>query len=198
MIAKVTTAREDSTVTISSRKAKEINVRSGDIVVLVGRRRNASYAQVAIGEKAFKNDDSCSISQNLAYNLRLRQDDKVKVVPMKSMDHEEPRSGDLLLMKAKEVAQVTSVSFAPVDDSLNALTSSEGGDDLSDDEILERFVRPYLNSNDGNFQLLKKGHLISLRDESGRRLEFYVSQMELEDTEDDDGKTEGKFVKYLI
>ena len=189
---KAITAREDSTVTVSFRKAKELKVKDGDLVVLVGRRRNAAYAQVAIGDKSMKDDDSCSISQNLASNLRLRQDDKIKVVSLKSVDHDEPRSGDLLLMQTKKVAQATSVSFAPLEDSLNALTSSEGGDELSDDEILERFVRPYVDSNDGELQLLKKGHLICLRDESGRRLDFYVSHLELEEAETEDEKTEGK------
>lgn len=184
------TAPEDSTIGISSRKAKELKVKGGDVVVLVGRRRNAAYAQIAVVDRSMKDGDSCSISQNLATNLRLRQDDKVKLIPLKSVHQDEPRSGDLLLLKTKEVPRATSVTFAPVEDSLNALISSEGGDELSDDEIMERFVRPYARANDGELQMLKKGHLIHLRDENSHQLEFYVSQMELDEVVPDGEKNE--------
>jgi hypothetical protein len=197
IIFKIITAGEDSTVTISSRKAKELKVKEGDVVVLIGRRRNASYAHVAITDSSKESTktktDLCVISQNLASNLRLRQDDKVKIVPLKSVNHDESRSGDLLLLKTDEVRQATSISLAPVEDSLNALISSEGGDELSNDEILDRFVRPYFAGSDDEVQLLKQGHLISLRDESGRRLEFYVTLMEFDESATDDEKADGTY-----
>lgn len=173
-------------------------MKDGDAVVLVGRRRHASYGRVVIGgsskKKSGDSEGICTISQNMAYNLRLRQDDKVKVVPLKSADHDEARSGDLLLLKAKEPPTAVSVTFAPVEDSLNSLTSSEGGDELSDDEILQRFVQPYVENSDDNLVLLKQGHLLTLRDENDRRLEFYVSNVELEvESAEADGDAEGMY-----
>lgn len=121
---------------------------------------------------------SCTISENLAANLRLRQDDKIKVVPLSSEDAVlGERSGDLLLI-AHPPAKATAVTFAPVEDSWNNLVSGEGGDDISDEEIMERFVKPFLEERGA---ILKKGHTLKLRDENGKLLEMIVTHMYLEE-----------------
>jgi transitional endoplasmic reticulum ATPase len=172
-------------VVISPSKAKELGVKSGDIVVIIGRRRRATYARVAVakGKKAV-----CTISENLASNLRIRKGDKVKVEPLSDKSSDETRTGDMVLLKRSTAPKAASVTFSPVLDSLSSLEAGEGGDELSDEEILSRFVTPYLESN----TLLKKGHLLTLRDENNKKLELIVTHMEIEDepleeeAEDDD------------
>jgi hypothetical protein len=195
-----TSALDDFTVSISPKKAAELNVALGDLVVIVGRRRRAMYGRVAIASKGQttsssingKEDACCVISANMASNLRLRHDDKLKlVVPgaeekngespsQDSVVAKDDRSGDLLLVSKPNPSIVASVTFAPLEDSIAALQSSEGGDDISDDEILRRFLKPYTDGADGVAALVKKGHLLTLRDDSGRRLEVVVSHVELE------------------
>ena len=182
-----TTAAQDSTVTLSASKAKELGVTRGDVVLVIGRRRRAAYARVAIDKKT-KKSGSCGVRPNLAANLRLRQDDKVKVEPLKeNSDADDERSGDLLLLQ-KEPQAIASVTFSPVEDSLQALVASEGGDMLDDAEIQARFVTPYLES--GGDALLKQDHMLTLRDENNKKLEFYVSHIQLEGA-DEAEETEG-------
>lgn len=188
---------QDSTVTLSASKAKELGVSAGDVVVLVGRRRHAAYGRVAIDSKKVGKKGSSSsvvtVSQNTAANLRLRQDDKVKVEPLQT-DKEDAgdRSGDLLLVQQQPV-NVASVTLSPVEDSLNALVASEGGDTIDDSEILGRFVEPYLEiKGEGNDAMLKQNHLLTLRDENGKKLEFYVTRVALEgDEEEEEAEKEG-------
>ena len=71
------TAASDSTVSISTKKAAELGVKSGDVVKVIGRRRRFSFATINIG----KGRKGCSVSKVLAGNLRLRTGDKMKVVP---------------------------------------------------------------------------------------------------------------------
>jgi len=175
-----TTALEDSTVLLSSSKAKELGVGAGDTVVLIGRRRAASYGIVQIASKKKAKFTSCTLSANLAANLRLRQDDKVKVVPLtktkESDDDEGNRSGDLVLLDNDKPIKVTAVTFSPIEDSLVALESNEGGDELTDEEIKERFIDPYLTTDGA---MIKQGHALKLRDENGKALDFMVSFVEL-------------------
>jgi transitional endoplasmic reticulum ATPase len=173
-------------VVIAPTKAKELGVKTGDIVVIVGRRRRAAYARVAVakGKKAV-----CTISENLASNLRLRKGDKVKVETLSDEISDEIRTGDMVLMKRSTAPKAASVTFSPVLDSLSALEAGEGGDELSDEEILSRFVTPYLETN----ALLKKGHVLTLRDESNKKLELVITHMEIEDEpipEDTEGDVE--------
>ena len=170
-----TTAKSDCEVTISASKAKELGVSSGDAVVLIGRRRKASYAIVNVSKKAKK--ESCKVSANLAANLKLRSEDKVKVVPLAAGETDQSRSGDLLLLTKSQVPSVESVTLSPIEDSLNELVAAEGGDEISDEEIQERFVTPYMEGMDG--AVLKQGHVIRLRDENGKKLEFLVSHVDI-------------------
>lgn len=166
---------------LSAAKAKELGVSAGDVVVLVGRRRHATYVTVEISAKAGGKKTMCTMSQNTASNLRLRQDDKVKVVALQKSFEDEgasERSGDLLLVQ-KQPAMIKSVTFSPVEDSLAALTAVEGGDEISDAELQARFLTPYLEGS-ATAAVLKQGHLIAIRDDNGKRLEFYVSHIDVD------------------
>jgi hypothetical protein len=234
-------------VILSSTKAKELKVSDGEAVLLVGRRRRAAYARVHVSSKKSKSNDgkardqtktlsSCTVSSNMAANLRLRQGDKVKVVPLfgsqqqqqqqQQLEEEEDanhknspvtRSGDLLLLKNAQPALVKAVTFSPLEDSLKALESSEGGDELVDEEILERFVRPYTaiatatatTSIDHTVEtttsrglllaLVKKGHVVSLRDANGKRLDFMITHMELEgDAKEGDEVKDGMYSQTFV
>jgi len=178
---------QDSTVQLSASKAKELGVSTGDVVVLIGRRRHAAYATVSIAAKDNKGKkNSCSVSQNMAANLRLRQDDAVKValIEKDETDSVGERSGDLRLLQQQPCA-IATVTLSPVQDSLQDLAASEGGDVLDDDEIMARFVAPYLETSSLS-ALLKRNHLLTLRDANHKRLEFYVSHVALEKKDDRD------------
>mmetsp|Transcript_8868 Transcript_8868/g.13792 ORF Transcript_8868/g.13792 Transcript_8868/m.13792 type:complete len:897 (+) Transcript_8868:75-2765(+) len=180
----------DTTITISREKAQELGVSKGDVVLVIGRRRRATYALVTV-KKAKKN--ICRISFNMAKNLRLRNEDKLKVIPLGS-EEEQPRSGDMVLMKYTTPPKVRSVSLSPIEDSLIALEAREGGDELSDDELMERFVTPYMSLSDSSVPI-KKNSVLILKDDSGRTLEFMVTSVELENAsntklEDEDNDEE--------
>lgn len=183
------TGSSDEVVVVSPSKAQELSVKQGEAVVVIGRRRRATYARVQVkkGKKG-----KCTISSNMASNLRLRNDDKLKVVKMLPGD-DEPRSGDMVLLKHPVPPKVTSMTFSPVDDSLSTLEAREGGDEISDEELMDRFVTPYLNLEEATV-LVKKGNVLTLTDDSGSRLEFTVTHMELEGApaekaEDEDGES---------
>jgi translation initiation factor IF-1 len=165
----------DVTVSLSPSKAKELKVSTGDVILVVGRRRRATYAFVAV-EKAKK--EICTLPENMAKNLRLRNGDKLKVIPLGEQE-DESRHGDMILLKNATPPKVASVTFSPIEDSLNALSAREG-DDLSDDEIMERFVTPYLNLNEAT-ALVKKNSVVAIADDNGKKLEFVVTHVELED-----------------
>lgn len=156
--------------------------------MVIGRRRRASYAQVNIHKG--KSKSTCVISHNLAINLRLRNGDKVKVASLTTENDDEHTSGDLILFRSSP-KPVTSVTFSPVEDSLASLEASEGGDEISDDEIMERFVNPYTEL-DGNAALIKRGHIVKMTDENGKNLEFVVTHVELEGASPEDETEEGK------
>lgn len=128
----------------------------------------------------------------MATNLRLRSGDKLKVIPLGS-EEDQPRSGDMVLMNYDSPPKIASVTFSPILDSLNALEAREGGDELSDDEISERFLTPYLNLAEST-ALVKKDAVLTINDDNGRSLDFMVTYVELEDdapadaNEEEDGK----------
>mmetsp|Transcript_20294 Transcript_20294/g.49752 ORF Transcript_20294/g.49752 Transcript_20294/m.49752 type:complete len:896 (+) Transcript_20294:96-2783(+) len=180
------TASSDSALVISPSKAKELSLKNEDVVVVIGRRRKAAYGRVSIskGRKSI-----CTVSENLAKNLRLRKGDKLKVMSLTG--DEESRSGDMILLEHSSAPKITSVTLAPVDDSLSTLEAMEGGDEIADEDIKSRFLDPYLESADG---LLKRGHILLLKDENGRKLEFIVTHMEIEgqtaaENEEEDDET---------
>lgn len=158
--------------------------------MVIGRRRRAAYATVHVSKKAKKS--MCIVSANMAMNLRLRNGDKIKVAALTSDSDEEHSMGDMILFQSSPKT-VTSVTFSPVDDSLSALENSEGGDEISDDEIMERFVTPYTELED-KVALVKRGHLIKMTDDNGKSLEFVVTHVELEGmTPEEDEAEEGNW-----
>ena len=175
----------DVTVSISPSKAKELKVSTGDVILVVGRRRRATYAFVDV-QKSKK--EICSIPENMAKNLRLRNTDKLKVIPL-GLQEDESRHGDMILLKYATPPKVTSVTLSPIEDSLNSIAAREGGDGLGDDEIMERFVTPYFDLA-GSTALVKKDSIVTISDDNGKRLDFMVTNVELEDTS---AMPEGKF-----
>jgi len=176
--AAIKNAKTDSSITISAKKAKELNVSNGDVVAIVGRRRRGSYGIVSIKKQT---EFKCSLSYNLATNLRLRDGDKVKVVPLDNAnaDAKEESSGDMILL-TKSPTVASSVTFAPVEDSYNNLVAAEGGDDIEDEELMERFLDNYLNideDGDGSSIAVKAGNVITMKDENGNVLDFIVSHI---------------------
>ena len=151
------TASSDYRLSISSSKAKELQIQSGELVAIIGKRRRASYAKVHVLPKgAAASNDEAKVSRNLATNLRLRSMDKVKVVPLLSSssedndDDEEECESKAYNMGNKPTSIASSITFHPLKDSLTSLDHKEGGggDGLSDEEVLERFITPYLNLDD--------------------------------------------------
>jgi hypothetical protein len=194
-------AVSDSTIQISPGKAKELGVSTGDVVVLIGRRRRAAYAKVDLlsSKEAKKRRLACVVPENLARNLRLRQDDAVKVVPLKDDDEaKSERSGDLVLLASgTNVPALASVTLSPITDSFESLQASEG--EISDEEIQERFVKPYTEG--ASSALFKLGSIITLLDDNGRRLDFIVSSVELEQAstgDSDKDKEQGTLKEFRL
>jgi transitional endoplasmic reticulum ATPase len=181
------TASADYTVSISPAKAKELGVGSGDIVAIIGKRRRVSYAKVKVAKMS---SGSVGVKHNLAMNLRIRDTDTVKIVTLGTeADEEAYGSGDMALITSTP-SVAAGVTFSPVKDSLHSLELSEGGDELSEDEIMERFVVPYLNMEDGAV-VLKKGHTLVLMDDNKVSLEFTVTHLDMEgDVEDEEAEAD--------
>lgn len=123
---------------------------------------------------------SCEISRNLSQNLRIRDGDKVKVVKIGSDDTDAEATGDMYIL-AESPSTAESVTLSPIEDSLNDLVAIEGGDDIPDEDIAERFVTPYLSLDGAERSIfLKKGHVLTLKDENGSSLDFIVNNVELD------------------
>ena len=91
------------------------------------------------------------------------------------------RSGDMMLLQVSDAPQVMTVTFSPIEDSLKSLENAEGGDEIPDEELEQRFVTPYLDEKGA---MVKAGHAITLVDENGKKLEFMVSEVVLEGEEE--------------
>lgn len=182
-------AVEDSKVVLTPKKAKELKVADGDVVAIIGRRRRATYAVASVPSKKKGSNSNCFISHNVASNLRLRDGDKLKVVALgKDAADAEERSGDMILL-TKDAEVVSSVTYSPIEDSLNNLINSEGGDEIEDEELKERFIEPYLNlEDDGGSVVAKSGSVVTMKDENGRTLDFMISHVD-----DGEEREEGMF-----
>mmetsp|Transcript_21940 Transcript_21940/g.32057 ORF Transcript_21940/g.32057 Transcript_21940/m.32057 type:complete len:963 (+) Transcript_21940:237-3125(+) len=194
-----TDCKSDFGITISTKKARELNVKTGDVVAVIGRRRRVSYAIVKVSKtvkrqkKQLDHDQDpagpCEVSLTLGSNLRIRDGDKVKLVPLgvDSDDDDEVEgsvSGDMVLTTSTPV-KAESVTLSPIADSLSGLEGLED-DELSEEDMLERFVTPYFE----NGGVVKLGHVLKLVDENGKSLEFLVTHVALEGEEEDDGAKE--------
>jgi translation initiation factor IF-1 len=175
-------------VTLTPKKARELKISDGDVVAIIGRRRRVTYAIASVPSKKKGSNSNCSISHNLATNIRVRDGDKVKIVKLGdgAADAEE-RSGDMILL-TKEPDVVESVTYSPIEDSLNSLINAEGGDEIEDEELMERFISPYLNiEEDGGAIVAKEGSVVTMNDENGKSLDFIVTHVD-----DGEEKDEGK------
>ena len=119
--------------------------------------------------------------------------DKVKVCPLETgAEASEERSGDMLLL-TKQPDVAAAVTYAPVEDSYNSLVASEGGDEIDDEELMLRFVGPYFSRDSESAESLaiaKEGHVVTMRDENGKQLDFIVTHVD--DGEEIDEDEEGK------
>ena len=180
-------AKADSTVYISAKKAKELKVKSGQIVGVIGRRRRATYATVQT--KKMSSEDA-EISSNVGNNLRVRDADKLKIVKLGTDETDAEASGDMALL-ASTPSTAESVTLSPIEDSYSELVATEGGDEISDEEIMARFVAPYLDLDDEEKTvLLKKGHLLRLKDDNNRSLDFLVTNIEVDSAADGEEEAE--------
>ena len=166
-----------------------MKVADGDVVAIIGRRRRATYAIASVPSKKKGSNSNCFISHNLASNLRIRDGDKLKVVALgKDAADAEERSGDMVLL-TKDAEVVSSVTYSPIEDSLNNLINSEGGDEIEDEELMERFIEPYLNlEDDGGSVVAKSGSVVTMKDENGKTLDFMISHVD-----DGEEREEGMF-----
>lgn len=178
---------------LSPSKAKELKLKDGDAVAVVGRRRRAAYATVSVSKQKKTN---CGVSANLALNLRLRNGDKVKVESLVGETAAETeRSGDMVLLQVSSPPEVMSVTLSPIDDSLKLLEASEGGDEISEEEINSRFVAPYLEERGA---MVKRDHVITLADENGKKLEFIVTDIALEGAAETEEEAEAEEGTYML
>lgn len=129
----------------------------------------------------------CTISMNLAKNLRLRKGDKVKIVPLTGHQEKGTHSGDMLLLETTQPPKIASFTLSALEDSLSSLEAIEGGDEIPEEDLTSRFITPYFESGKA---LLKRGQILELTDASGRRLEVMVSQINIEGEIKKDGEGE--------
>jgi len=170
-----------------------LNVSDGDAVAVIGRRRRATYAIVSVASKKKGSNSNCFITHNLASNLRIRDGDKIKVVALgEGAAEKEERSGDMVLLTKKPTV-VGSVTYSPIEDSLNNLVNSEGGDEIEDEELMERFVTPYLNiEDDSGVVVAKEGSVVIMVDANGKTLDFIVTHVD-----DGEEKDEGVWLYFF-
>jgi hypothetical protein len=196
------TASSDCAVSLTRTKASELKLKSGNVVAVIGKRRRASYARVVvISDKEGGSGggggggNKAKIGRNLASNLRIRDDDKLRIVTLDDLasmgeddDDEHCDGAGSYGLGPRPTAVASSVTFHPLKD------SASSSDEAGDDELSERFVRPYLDSSasdeDGAVALLRQGHVLSLVDESGVVMEFSVGHLDVEGGSDDDEKGE--------
>ena len=69
-------------ISITAAKAKELSISNEDIVAVIGRRRTAALATVHISKRKNQDANSCQLPLNFAKNLRIRDLDTIKLVPL--------------------------------------------------------------------------------------------------------------------
>mmetsp|Transcript_24491 Transcript_24491/g.55935 ORF Transcript_24491/g.55935 Transcript_24491/m.55935 type:complete len:904 (-) Transcript_24491:224-2935(-) len=167
-----TSCAVDATVTISPGKARELSVSQGDVVLVIGRRRLTNYFTVAVEKRCA----GASLSANAAYNLRVTAGDRVKLV-VPGADAEE--DGPTYDYAGEAPLEIKEVIFAPVEDSVATYERMHnGGDELDDEEVLEKFVRPYMEEEG----ILRAGMIVKMAEGgdnagSGRTVEFLVKSI---------------------
>lgn len=196
------TVKSDSSITVSRFKAKELGLEPGDFVGLVGRRRRVTYAVIEVNAKKSPKNE-CSVSNNVASMIRIREGDTIKIVPLGRSNETivyETGEMQLLSIQSERPKRVSSITIAPISDSILALEKSEtGGDEIDDNEIISRFISPYFESGG----IVKAGTTLHLVDENGKKLDVQVIQVELEGEtkekkENSENNDDGKFMRFIF
>eukprot|EP00520_Triparma_pacifica_P005897 CAMPEP_0118645306 /NCGR_PEP_ID=MMETSP0785-20121206/7428_1 /TAXON_ID=91992 /ORGANISM="Bolidomonas pacifica, Strain CCMP 1866" /LENGTH=872 /DNA_ID=CAMNT_0006537175 /DNA_START=1 /DNA_END=2616 /DNA_ORIENTATION=+ len=151
-----TSAEDDSMVTISSKKAEKLGITKGSQVTLIGRRRRTSTCTLKTSSKL--SQSACTLSPNLATNLKLDSGDSVKIISN----------------QGEELEDAEEVVFSPTIEALGKLEALNGGDELSEEDLTTRFVLPYLTSGPGT---LKVGALLTLYDSQGLSCQFLITSL---------------------
>jgi hypothetical protein len=191
----VVTAHSDSGVVISQAKASELKLKDGDLVAVIGKRRRASYARVDVAPRRGGGmaRGVAKIGRNLASNLRVRDDERLRIVTLDGLpvDVEGGEGGDgngSYGLGPRPTNAASSVTFHPLRDS-----SSYDADEMSDEMLADRFVRPYLEGGEevDGVALLRQGHVLSIADEGGVVMEFTVGHVDVDGKDDDDNEKDG-------
>ena len=203
---RTTNALSDCYISITQSKARELRLRQGDLAAIMGKRRRCAYVKVNILQTdrttTTKSSSAVIIGRNLANNLRIRNDDKVRIISVNEIEENENedqqrQNGSYGLGKRPTIVAKT-VTFRPIKD-----TMSNDDDDVSNEELISRFISPYLESsstddvvNDENesvMAIMKEGHVLSLTDDNGNVMEFTIGKLDVdhdENNEDDEEKDE--------
>merc|ERR1711862_386503 len=191
-------AINDSTIYITKSKAKELNIKNNDIVCIVGRRRSVTMVNIGIMKSKNKNNNKCQLSKTLAKNIQIRESDVLKIIPFSSSsssssdddkqdddnDEKPERSGDYLLLNynKKDIKNIINVRLSPIQESLDALNYD---DDIDDDDILmDRFIIPYIDNNNYNNIIWKKGHVLTMKDDNHKSLDFLIVDIDFSSSND--------------
>ena len=211
--AAATNAISDCYVSITQSKARELQLHQDELVAIIGKRRRCAYVKVNILQTdrtttTTTKSSSVIIGRNLANNLHIRNDDKVRIISVNEIeenneDRQQRRnessstttgSGSYGLGKRPTIVAKT-VTFHPIKDTM----SNVDDDDVSNEELISRFITPYLESStvdvdtDENVAIMKEGHVLSLTDENGSVMEFTIGKLDIdhdENDEDDEEKDE--------
>lgn len=202
-----TNALSDCYITITQSKAHELQLHQGDLVAIIGKRRRCAYVKVNIltDKTTTTKLSSVKIGRNLANNLHIRNDDKVRLISINEIEENEAQqqqqqqkessttgSGSYGLGKRPTIVAKI-VTLHPIKDTM----SNVDDDDVSDEELISRFITPYLDSstddvdNDEDVAIMKEGHVLTLTDENGSVMEFTIGKLDIDhDENDDDEKDE--------
>ena len=211
-----TNAISDCYVSITQSKARELQLHQGELVAIIGKRRRCAYVKVNIltdmTTTTTTKSSSVIIGRNLANNLHIRNDDKVRIISVNEIEeNDEDRqqrrnessstttgSGSYGLGKRPTIVAKT-VTFHPIKDTMSN-NVDDYDDDVSNEELISRFITPYLDyssavdvDTDENVAIMKEGHVLSLTDENGSVMEFTIGKLDIdhdENDEDDEEKDE--------
>lgn len=210
-----TNALSDCYISIAQSKARELRLRQGELVGIMGKRRRCAYVKVNILQTdrtttttttTTSSSSAVIIGRNLANNLRIRNDDKVRIISVNEIEENEnedqqQQNGSYGLGKRPTIVAKT-VTFHPIKDTMSN-NVDDYDDDVSNEELISRFITPYLESssaddvdNDENenvMAIMKEGHVLSLTDDNGNVMEFTIGKLDVdhdENNEDDEEKDE--------
>jgi hypothetical protein len=225
------TAVSDCYISITQSKAKELQLHQGDLVAIIGKRRRCAYVKVNIltTNKTTttgmipKSSSSIQLGRNLANNLHIRNDDKVRILSINEIEQQQEEedqrqqesttsssSGSYGLGKRPTNVAKT-ITLHPIKDTLSNVNNDD--EEVSDEELIVRFITPYLDSssttdfininndeNNENVAIMKEGHVLTLTDENGIVMEFTIGKLDIHDDNEDDNDEKdetGECEKYI-